>query len=36
MDETVRMPMPVEGEDCLCRTCLLEAASDTAAKLQGG
>jgi hypothetical protein len=26
MGETVRMPMPVEGEDCLCRTCLLQAA----------
>ncbi|HLZ02606.1 MAG TPA: hypothetical protein VKR55_10710 [Bradyrhizobium sp.] len=25
-DETVRLPMPVEGEDCLCRECLRKAA----------
>jgi hypothetical protein len=28
MDETFRMPMPVEGEDCLCRNCLQKAAAD--------
>jgi hypothetical protein len=26
MDETVRMPMPAEGETCLCRDCLHKAA----------
>jgi hypothetical protein len=24
--ETARLPMPVEGEDCLCRDCLRKAA----------
>jgi hypothetical protein len=27
MDEAVRMPMPAEGEDCLCRACLQKAAA---------
>jgi len=27
MDETVQMPMPVEGEDCLCPDCLRKAAN---------
>ncbi|HBF52997.1 MAG TPA: hypothetical protein DDW72_03635, partial [Afipia sp.] len=22
MDETAKLPMPAEGEDCLCRACL--------------
>jgi len=26
-DEAARLPMPVEGEDCLCRDCLRRAAS---------
>jgi hypothetical protein len=26
-DETARMPMPVDGEDCLCRDCLRKAAA---------
>jgi hypothetical protein len=25
-DESFRLPMPVAGEDCLCRECLREAA----------
>jgi hypothetical protein len=25
--ETARLPMPVSGEDCLCRTCLRKAAA---------
>jgi len=25
-EETARLPMPVEGEDCLCRECLRKAA----------
>ena len=28
-DETVRLPMPVAGEDCLCQACL-RAAAETA------
>jgi len=32
MDETVRMPMPVKGEDCLCRDCLLKGAGDATSK----
>ncbi|HWZ38360.1 MAG TPA: hypothetical protein VNY08_08685 [Bradyrhizobium sp.] len=27
-DETVRLPMPVVGEDCLCRECLRKAAEE--------
>jgi len=26
-EETVRLPMPLEGEDCLCRDCLRKAAA---------
>jgi hypothetical protein len=26
-EETVRLPMPVDGEDCLCRECLRKAAA---------
>ncbi|MHB8271292.1 cysteine-rich CWC family protein [Bradyrhizobium sp.] len=25
--ETARLPMPVSGEDCLCRECLRKAAA---------
>jgi len=25
-EETVKLPMPVEGEDCLCRDCLRQMA----------
>jgi hypothetical protein len=25
-EETARLPMPVDGEDCLCRDCLRKAA----------
>ncbi|WP_298110992.1 hypothetical protein [Bradyrhizobium sp.] len=28
-EETARLPMPREGEDCLCRECLLKAAART-------
>ncbi len=27
MDETVKLPMPAGGEDCLCQACLRAAAS---------
>jgi hypothetical protein len=26
-DEAARLPMPVDGEDCLCRDCLRKAAA---------
>ncbi|AND92381.1 MULTISPECIES: cysteine-rich CWC family protein [Bradyrhizobium] len=26
-EETARLPMPVKGEDCLCRDCLRKAAA---------
>lgn len=26
MDETAKLPMPAEGEDCLCQACLRAAA----------
>jgi len=26
-EETARLPMPVEGGDCLCRDCLRKAAA---------
>ncbi|MBB5054521.1 hypothetical protein HNQ36_004523 [Afipia massiliensis] len=26
MDETAKLPMPAEGEDCLCPACLRAAA----------
>jgi hypothetical protein len=26
-DEDVRLPMPLDGEDCLCRECLRKAAA---------
>lgn len=29
-EETAKLPMPVEGEDCLCRECLRKAAAETA------
>jgi hypothetical protein len=32
MDESVRLPMPREGEDCLCRDCLRKAADHAAAR----
>jgi hypothetical protein len=28
--ETIRLPMPVAGEDCLCRECLRKAARQAA------
>ena len=31
-EETARLPMPVEGEDCLCRDCLRKAAALAAGK----
>jgi hypothetical protein len=31
MDEAFRLPMPVEGEDCLCADCLRKAAEQAAA-----
>ncbi|WP_456744514.1 cysteine-rich CWC family protein [Bradyrhizobium sp. USDA 4354] len=27
-EETARLPMPIEGEDCLCRECLRKAAAE--------
>ncbi|HXN88372.1 MAG TPA: cysteine-rich CWC family protein [Methylocella sp.] len=27
MEETTRLPMPVDGEDCLCRDCLRKMAA---------
>jgi hypothetical protein len=29
--ETARLPMPVDGGDCLCRDCLRKAAASTTA-----
>jgi hypothetical protein len=29
-DESFRLPMPVEGGDCLCRDCLRKAAETVA------
>jgi hypothetical protein len=26
MDETAKLPMPADGEDCLCQACLRAAA----------
>jgi hypothetical protein len=26
-EENVRLPMPLDGEDCLCRECLRKAAA---------
>jgi len=26
-EETARLPMPLDGEDCLCRDCLHKAAA---------
>ncbi|WP_225148085.1 MULTISPECIES: hypothetical protein [unclassified Bradyrhizobium] len=26
-EETAKLPMPLEGEDCLCRECLRKAAA---------
>jgi hypothetical protein len=31
-EETARLPMPVDGEDCLCRECLRKAAMLPAGK----
>ncbi|SHG35877.1 cysteine-rich CWC family protein [Bradyrhizobium erythrophlei] len=28
-EETARLPMPVAGEDCLCRDCLRKMAGQT-------
>jgi hypothetical protein len=30
MEESVRLPMPREGQDCLCRDCLRKAAEHVA------
>jgi len=30
-EETAKLPMPVEGEDCLCRECLRKAAAEARA-----
>jgi hypothetical protein len=27
-EETARLPMPVDGEDCLCRDCLRKMAAE--------
>jgi hypothetical protein len=26
-EETIKLPMPVEGQDCLCRDCLRQMAA---------
>ena len=31
-EETVRLPMPVTGADCLCRDCLRKAAAGNASR----
>jgi membrane protein involved in colicin uptake len=31
MDETAKLPMPLDGEDCLCQACL-RAAAETVSK----
>ena len=28
-EETAKLPMPVKGEDCLCRECLRNAAAES-------
>ncbi|MCK1719356.1 cysteine-rich CWC family protein [Bradyrhizobium sp. 141] len=30
-EETAKLPMPVKGEDCLCRECLRKAAAEAEA-----
>jgi len=32
MEESARLPMPREGEDCLCRDCLRKAAVHAAGR----
>ncbi|UQR64783.1 cysteine-rich CWC family protein [Bradyrhizobium sp. C-145] len=27
-EETAKLPIPIEGEDCLCRECLRKAAAE--------
>ncbi|WP_291691981.1 hypothetical protein [Bradyrhizobium sp.] len=34
-DESIRLPMPVAGEDCLCRACLRQATERTASEAAG-
>ncbi|MFH1345779.1 MAG: cysteine-rich CWC family protein [Pseudomonadota bacterium] len=34
-EETVRLPMPSDGGDCLCRDCLRKAAAGTLAAPSG-
>ncbi|WP_100178173.1 cysteine-rich CWC family protein [Bradyrhizobium nitroreducens] len=34
-EETAKLPMPIEGEDCLCRECLRKAAAE-AVRSPGG
>jgi hypothetical protein len=34
-EETVRLPMPVDGSDCLCRDCLRKAAAQAADRPSG-
>ncbi|WP_431201287.1 cysteine-rich CWC family protein [Bradyrhizobium betae] len=34
-EETARLPMPVKGEDCLCRDCLRKAAAEAARNPDG-
>jgi hypothetical protein len=29
-EETARLPMPLDGSDCLCRDCLWKAAAEAA------
>jgi hypothetical protein len=31
-EETARLPMPVEGGDCLCRDCLRKAAAQVSVR----
>jgi hypothetical protein len=34
-EETVRLPMPVASEDCLCRDCLRKLAADASRNTAG-
>jgi hypothetical protein len=34
-EETARLPMPVKGEDCLCRECLRKAAAEAVRSSDG-
>jgi hypothetical protein len=35
-EEVARLPMPIEGEDCLCRDCLRKAAAGPGSRRSPG